>query len=234
MSEHAQVTALFPTLVYSTQLVGAEQFNQDFLNLMGKYGFETDAHTVQGEYVGKCDMQIEPALKPFMDKVVDHIKAYLSLYALKTDYFDYYVTKTSYAILDKPESSIGPHFHPASDVSFVYYVEAPEGTDPLCIMNDSANSTLDGLVSSFRPLDKSLISEINQFNCQYSSIQPKSGMLVLFLGSTKHMVSHDSSKPFAGRRLSIAGDVNLVLKPEHTAYEYGKQSLSKWKKFEGA
>jgi hypothetical protein len=232
MSEHAQVNALFPTLVYSAQLDDSGQYNQAFLSLMDKYGFDTDGHTVQGEYVGKCDMQLEPVLEPFMEKVVAHIKAYLSLYALRTDYFDYYVTKTSYAILDKPEASIAPHFHPASDVSFVYYVEAPDDTDPLMIMNADANLILDGLLSSFRPLDKSLISEINQFNCQYSCIQPKAGMLVLFLGSTKHMVGRDIGKPFVGRRLSIAGDVNLVLKAEHTAYEYGKQSLTKWKRFE--
>jgi hypothetical protein len=45
MSEHAQVNALFPTLVYSAQLDDSGQYNQSFLSLMDKYGFDTDGHT---------------------------------------------------------------------------------------------------------------------------------------------------------------------------------------------
>jgi Rps23 Pro-64 3,4-dihydroxylase Tpa1-like proline 4-hydroxylase len=89
---------------------------------------------------------------------------------------------------------------------------------------------MDGLLNSQRSLDRTLITEYNQFNCQYYMIQPKAGRLVLFMGDTPHMVAPNDGA-FVGRRLSVAGDVSLVLKREHSAFEVGKPSLDVWKQF---
>lgn len=226
----AQLHALFPTLIYTAQLDDEEQHKDLFTGLMGKYGFETTSQLVQGEYAGKADMHLEPSLAPFMKMVTDHVQNFLSIYALKTECFDYYVSKTCFAILDKPDAAIGPHSHSGSDVTFVYYVETPENAAPLRIMNTGIGEIMDGLLNSQRSLDRTLISEYNQYNCQYYMIEPKAGTLALFLGNTSHMVAPNADL-FAGRRLSVAGDVNLVLKREHNSFEVGKPSLDVWKKF---
>jgi len=232
---------LFPTLVYSCVLDNHKEHYKRIMEVYDKHSFIPSRTLVQGEYAGKATMHQDPVLKPLYDDIIVEVKRYLKAYRLRETHFDYYITRSSLVIVDSSDiahdhgmAAISPHYHPSSDVSFVYYLEAPNLCDALWIMNDQSEKIMDNILCFHRPIEDSLINEVNEYNTNRFPIEVTEGTLLVFLSETKHMVDRHPANVdgrFTGRRLSIAGDVNLVLKPELKAFEMGKVSLDKWEKF---
>ena len=238
---NAMMYTLFPTLVYSCVLDNHKEHYKKLMEVYDKYSFTPSRVLVQGEYAGKATMHQDPVLKTLYDDIMVEVKRYLRAYMLRETHFDYYITRSSMVIVDSPDiahdhgvPAISAHYHPSSDVSFVYYPEAPALCDPLWIINDKSDKIMDNLLSLHRPIEDSLVEGVNEHNTTRFPIEVTEGTLLVFLSETKHMVDRHPNNPegkFTGRRLSIAGDVNLVLKPELKTFEMGKVSLDKWEKF---
>jgi hypothetical protein len=75
-----------------------------------------------------------------------------------------------------------------------------------------------------------MINEYNDFNCDFYSIPPEEGTILLFPSSLPHSTK-SISDDFKGERLGISGDVILVLNEKYKSYSYGFLNEKYWKKY---
>ena len=76
-----------------------------------------------------------------------------------------------------------------------------------------------------------MIAEFNALNCKTFFIHPQEGYVAIFPSRVSHG-TECIKKDFQGERLSIVGDVNLILKEEHLLHSMGLIDEKYWKKYE--
>ena len=75
------------------------------------------------------------------------------------------------------------------------------------------------------------MKEFNELNSQTFYIHPKEGHVSLFPSRLSHSTGCIKTD-FTGERLSIVGDVNLILKDEYLLHSMGLIDEKYWKKYE--
>lgn len=223
----ARALAIFPTMIYCNNF--DPNISAKLLPLLDPYTFSSD-DGIQGEYLGLADMHLDDKLADFYKMITNEARMYLESLCINNDLFDLYIVKSTLSKISIPEHHFAAHKHFCSDISFVYYVQVPPGSDSLYFLNEFKPNELFGhMFDDVR--ERNMLTQYNAFNATAHYINPESGLLVMFPGKLLHGTRKMSPEPFTGDRIAIVGDINLVLKPDQNNWETGKVDLSRWRKF---
>lgn len=240
MLDETEAHLIFPTVIYTAQLNNYREYNKVILDNIEPYNFETldeqnDIYRMTGEHIGKINMHHNSLFQDFFRQISIHAKSYVDLLGVKSDVFEYYITKTWLSILDKPGNHMNYHIHSNSDISFVYYLEVPADADCLSFKNvHRPNQLFSGMMDDDRfEQDKTFLKERNVTNYNSFFIPPREGLLVMWPGNLPHgtVPNPNLNKLQDGRRCGLAGDFNLILKSGYNDFESGRISLDYLRKF---
>ena len=237
----ATLHAMFPTLVYHASLPQAEPMNAAFAKVQSGFAFEPkvrgEVRYAAGEYHGQILLHQSEPLQPFFSALADQVGRYLGVLGMRAELFEMQCLKSWFVFCDPPsdeesdDDAIVPHNHSCSDISWVYYVDVPSesgavqfhgGSPPATAMFESA------FHYDWHNEDKSAIRSVNWWNSETWSVHPKSGDLLIFPGHQVHSVEANGG---SSRRVSIAGDIALTLRPEYRDLEFGRTSPDHWTSF---
>ena len=223
---------IFPTTIYANEVANHEVNKKLFFDLYDKYDYEENERSVTVSE-GQVDplIHLEPTMNPVFEEIVKHIKNYVLDVLKYKDIFNYAITK-SWISRTRSTASIPWHIHSTSHVSFVYYLHIPPNSHSTVFLNrHNINSLFLGANSENTVDDMNMIQEYNNLNCKTFFIQPEEGTLILFPSSLSHGTQHVDDD-FCDERLSIVGDVNLLLKEEYLLHSMGLIDEKYWRKFE--
>ena len=145
--------------------------------------------------------------------------------------FNYSISKT-WISRTRDKKEIPFHCHSTSHVSFVYYLNIPPYSHTTRFLNnENYNSLFLGSNSHNNNDDKNMIKEFNLLNSKTFFIHPQEGHVALFPSRVSHG-TQCIKEDFSEERLSIVGDVNLILKEEHLLHSMGLIDEKFWKKYE--
>ncbi len=236
----ATLHAMFPTLVYHASLPDAEQLNAAFAEVQSDHAFEPkvrgDARYNAGEYHGKILLHQSETLQPFFAALADHVARYLGVLGMRAELFDMQCLKSWFVFCDplseeSDDDAIVPHNHSCSDISWVYYVDIPSESG--AVQFHGSNPPATAMFESAFHYDwhneqKSAIRSVNWWNSDTWSVHPKSGDLLIFPGHQVHSVEANRA---SARRITVAGDLALALRPEYRNLEFGRTSPEHWRRY---
>lgn len=160
-----------------------------------------------------------------------HVAKYLRVLGMKPEFFDMQCLKTWFVLCEPggdEDEALLPHNHSCSDISWVYYVDIPEDCPPIKFYAvQRLNTALfeSAFHYDWKHDEKSAISTINWWNSQAWSVHPKAGDLMMFPGHQLHSVDSNHTDKL---RVSVAGDIALVLKEQFKNLEFGRTAPKHW------
>lgn len=219
-----KVHELFPLVVYQGKVDCHEEFKSKNLESLKQYwfnGYENESP----EFSGKIFVHLQQQYKSFFDNLKENIDEYMK--HLNVDYtkLDYNIIKSwvGYHKDDTPE--LKPHYHNESNISFVYYLNTNETSDKFCISQRyNYNEVMGGLFETSS--QRNLLLGFNRYNCNYYTITPTEGTVLLFPSATYHFTQKSTKRE--GERVVVAGDIRVTLKKEYSNYHQGSTHPSQW------
>ena len=228
--------ALFPTLVYQASMEDVGAYRSAFGLIGDSHLFSPETPRGKrhhaGEYHGKILLHQESSLRPFFESLATHVGRYLQKMGMRSAVFDVNFLKSWFVICEteqenQPKAMV-PHNHSCSDISWVYYVDVPAECPAIQfhVGTRLANELFEsGFHFDWDDQTKSAISTLNPWNSDSYSIHPKQGDLLIFPGRQLHSVDANLTDK---RRLSVAGDIALTLKPQYRNLEFGRTAAKHW------
>lgn len=195
----------------------------------GDYGY-----SVTGEFRGKGFIHLDPEFKIFFDQLKKHLYGFFNGLNLDINKFSFHVIKSWYTIIND-KTGVSMHSHSSSDLSFVYYVDVPDGSGNIHFINPNYhdmcyNSYFPGMFerpSSGRAFMNDVWGkEYNAHTNQYFALPSIEGTLLIFPSKLAHMVPQ--SKDTEEKRFSISGDIKLCLDEKIDDYEHGLVHPCRW------
>jgi len=223
--------ALFPTLVAEFHYDKKDDFKQRFL---GRVFNHMDENGYSMETTGNVNLHHDEELSDIFAFAASNAFEYMNTLQLNED-FDLNLVKTWLNIITQFHTP--HHNHADAHLSFVYYVQIPDGLDkPVNFaVKDMPNELFHGMINSN-------IKEWNNWNTPTWFFKPVEGQMFMFPGKLFHYTSGfgsgspdtpvktlDDLKP---RRISIAGDFVLTYK-QRIGRAYGIMPVSNWKVYKG-
>ena len=227
-----QVFNIFPTTIYVGKVENHDTFKKEFLKIYKDFDYEENdiSNTVSEGQVNPL-IHLEPSMDPMFKEIVRHIKTYVIDILKFKDMFNYSISKT-WISRTRDKKEIPFHCHSTSHVSFVYYLNIPPYSHTTRFLNnENYNSLFLGANSHNNNDDKNMIKEFNLLNSKTFFIHPQEGHVALFPSRVSHG-TQCIKEDFSEERLSIVGDVNLILKEEHLLHSMGLIDEKFWKKYE--
>ena len=126
------------------------------------------------------------------------------------------------------EHALMTHNHSCSDISWVYYLNVPEDCPPIRFhAGRELNSAPFGSAfhDDWQRDEKSSISGRNWWNSDSWTLTPKAGDILIFPGHQLHSVDANHTDQ---KRITVAGDLALTLKPEFQNLEFGRTASEHW------
>jgi hypothetical protein len=218
---------LFPTLVAEFHYDKKEDFKNRFFNRVLHH---MDDHGYSMETTGNVNIHLDDELSDLFDFAASNAFQYLKTMEVN-DEFDLNLVKTWLNIITEFHTPY--HNHQDSHLSFVYYVQIPEGMDkPVNFaIHEKPNELFHGMTNAN-------IVKWNMWNSPTWFFNPVEGQMFMFPGKLYHYTSGSGSgspdmpvktlddlKP---RRISIAGDFVLTYK-KRIGRAYGIMPVSNWK-----
>ena len=231
MTNKPQIFNIFPSTIYVGQVEGHSNFKSEFLKLYDKFDYEENnrSNTVSEGQVNPLIHQ-EPLMDSMFKEIVRHIKSYVLDILKFKDLFNYSITKT-WISRTRDSKEIPHHIHSTSHVSFVYYLNVPPYSHTTEFLNmENYNSLFLGANSHNNIDDQNMIKEYNVLNSKTFFIHPQEGHVAIFPSRVTHG-TRCINPEFNGERLSIVGDVNLILQDEHLLHSMGLIDEKYWKKY---
>ena len=228
----SQVFNIFPTTIYVGKVENHDTFKKEFLKIYKDFDYEENdiSNTVSEGQVNPL-IHLEPSMDPMFKEIVRHIKTYVIDILKFKDMFNYSISKT-WISRTRDKKEIPFHCHSTSHVSFVYYLNIPPYSHTTRFLNnENYNSLFLGANSHNNNDDKNMIKEFNLLNSKTFFIHPQEGHVALFPSRVSHG-TQCIKDDFNEERLSIVGDVNLILKEEHLLHSMGLIDEKFWKKYE--
>ena len=228
----SQVFNIFPTTIYVGKVENHDTFKKEFLKIYKDFDYEENdiSNTVSEGQVNPL-IHLEPSMDPMFKEIVRHIKTYVLDILKFKDMFNYSISKT-WISRTRDKKEIPFHCHSTSHVSFVYYLNIPPYSHTTRFLNnENYNSLFLGANSHNNNDDKNMIKEFNLLNSKTFFIHPQEGHVALFPSRVSHG-TQCIKEDFNEERLSIVGDVNLILKEEHLLHSMGLIDEKFWKKYE--
>jgi len=219
-----KVHELFPLVVYQGEIDCHKEFKSKHLESLKQYwfnGYENESP----EFSGKIFVHLQEQYKSFFESLKRNIDEYMKY--LNVDYtkLDYHIIKSwvGYHKDDTPE--LKPHYHNESNISFVYYLDTNETSDKFCVnQRHNRNEVIGGLFETSE--QRNLLTGFNRYNCNYYTITPKEGTVLLFPSNVYHFTQQFMER--VGERIVIPGDIRVTLKKENTNYHQGSTHPSQW------
>ena len=225
--------SLFPTLIGEWKHPDPESIKQA---LFKRVFHHIDAHGYSMETTGDVDLHLDEAFDPLFDFAASCAGEYLDTLKLDRSVFSLNLVKTWLNIIT--EFHTPPHNHQDAHLSFVYYIQIPEGLDkPIYFSCEHKPNDL------FHGMINANILEWNTWNSPTWFFKPQEGQLFMFPGKLYHHTGgYGSGQPDMGcktlddlkpRRISIAGDFLLTYNRK-IGRAYGIQPVSNWRTFNGS
>lgn len=223
--------ALFPTLVGEWKHSNPESIKEIFfknaLRHFDEYGYSM-------ETTGNVDLHLDPQFDPLFTFVAQCAQEYIDKVSLDRSVFDLNLIKTWLNVITEFHTPY--HNHQDAHLSFVYYVQIPEGLDkPIYFSSEHKPNEL------YHGMTNANIVDWNTWNSPTWFFKPQEGQLFMFPGKLYHHTGgYGSGQPDLGcktledlkpRRISIAGDFLLTYN-RRIGRAYGIQPVSNWRQFE--
>lgn len=233
--QSATLHALFPTLVYQADLPERANYGAAFETALATSGFSPEGGSggkhFAGEYHGKILLHQEESLRPFFESLAEHVGKYLRVLGMKAHMFDMQCLK-SWFVLCQPSGdendAMMAHNHSCSDISWVYYIDVPEDAGAITFHagHRLATAPFDSAFHyDWTCEEKSSVDRLNWWNRETWSLPPTAGSLMMFPGHQLHSIDANRS---GATRISVAGDISLVLRKEYADLEFGRTSPEHW------
>ena len=222
--------ALFPTLVLEKTFPNHIEFKKIFEKNVLSY-FNEDGLSFE---LIKNDLHHDKNLRPIYIFATELAKNYVESMSLDPELFDYYIPKSWLNVVGHQVTP--SHNHGEVSLSFVYYVNIPNGkANKITFYDENKKRELfENCMRMHQP------KEWNLFNSLGWSFTPEEGNMFIFPGKLNHgtegqsdVIDHfvNSFSEYKSKRVSIAGDIILVYKKPTLKY-MGHQPLSMWKLFD--
>lgn len=220
-----KIHEMFPLIVYQGKVECHEEFKKNNLDSLRDYwfnGYENESP----EYSGKIFVHLKEEYKSFFKELRTHVDKYFEALNVDYDKLDYHIIKSWVGChLNDETPSIKPHTHNESNLSYVYYLKTNETSDRLCIIQDkNKNECVGGIFETSS--QNNLIAGYNKYNCNYYTITPKEGTVVIFPSNVGHFTQKFTERK--GERIVISGDIRVTLKKEYYDYHQGSTHSSQW------
>ena len=216
----------FPTIVYQGMIECHEDFKNKNLNSLRDYWFD-GYQNESPEYSGRIFLQLNPEYEDFFKELKTHINNYFGYLNVDYNLLSYHVVK-SWVGLHKDDTtpSIKPHTHNESNLSFVYYTNTDESSDKFCIAQDKNNNQcIEDLFET--SIHRNLITEYNRYNCNFYTISPIEGSILIFPSKIAHFTQKFAER--VSERMVIAGDIRVTMNQNSFDYHQGCTHPSQWK-----
>jgi len=222
-----KIHEVFPLIVYQGSIENHLEFKEKNLDSLRSYwfnGYENESPEASGRIFAHLNSEyfdLFSELKRNIDNYFTH---------LEIDYskLKYHITKSwvGYHADDKTPS-VKPHTHNESNLSFVYYLKTDETSDKLCVaQKENRNECFEGIFHTSDKDDKNLIKKYNRYNCNFYTITPYEGTVLIFPSDLGHFTQKFTTRD--GERVVIAGDVRVTLTKETSDHYQGSTHPSQW------
>jgi uncharacterized protein (TIGR02466 family) len=220
-----RVHELFPLVVYQGSVNGHEEFKQKNLDSLRAYWFN-GYQNESPEYSGRIFVHRNPEYKNFFKELKNNIDSYMQHLNVDHTLLSYHVIKAWVGChLSDDTPSIGAHYHNESNISFVYYLQTDETSDKLCIQqNKNLNEVAGGMFETAE--QRNLTKGFNRYNCNFYTITPTEGTVVMFPSLTYHSIQKIATRE--KERIVIAGDIRITLSDKNPDYHQGSTHPSQW------
>ena len=211
---------VFPLAIYQGKVEGHDKFkdNVDDLREYWFDGYENESP----EYSGKIFVHLK--YKSLFNSIKKNIDEYFSEMNVDTSYLSYHIIKSWVGCHFKDTPELKPHHHNESNISFVYYLKSNSTSDKFVIsQRDNRNEAVGGL---FETGQRNLITAYNKYNCNYYTVTPKEGTILLFPSDTLHHTWKFTER--YDERIVIAGDIRITLNQNNPEYHQGCTHPSQW------
>lgn len=220
-----KIHEMFPLIVYQGTIDCHEEFKKKHLEDLKQYwfnGYENESP----EYSGKIFVHQQEKYKLFFNDLKNNVNQYMQ--HLNVDY-----TKLSYHIikawvgchLDNETPELKPHYHNESNISFVYYLKTNDTSDKLCIQQKNNQNEISGGLFEIGT-KRNIITAYNKYNCNYYTITPTEGTVIIFPSNTYHFTQKFTDRK--GERVVIPGDIRVTLNNNNFNYHQGSTHPSQW------
>lgn len=221
--------SLFPINVGQWKIDNHEEIKKLFYKTIFDH-LNSDGYSM--ETTGNVDLHCDSHYNSFFTMVTNCAREYLNTLSLK-DVFDLNLVKTWYQISKNFHTPF--HSHGDAHISFVYYIQIPEGLNKPLVFNNAHRGN-----ELFYGIYTDNINEWNVMNSHTWRFTPQVGDLFMFPGNLEHFTEGfgdgsvdpgcKTASDFEDRRIALAGDFVLTYK-ENAAKPYGIQPVSNWRKF---
>ena len=219
-----KIHELFPLVVYQGNVDCHEEFKKQHLNSLKDYWFD-GYENESPEYSGKIFVHHQKQYKSFFDSLKKNINEYMK--HLNVDYtkLSYHIVKSWVGFHKEDTPELSPHNHNESNISFVYYLETNETSDKFCVSQSSnRNEVVGGLFETSN--QRNLLLGFNRYNCDYYTITPTEGTVILFPSDTYHFTQKFTER--SGERIVIPGDIRVTLNENNPNFHQGSTHPSQW------
>jgi uncharacterized protein (TIGR02466 family) len=228
---------IFPTTIYVGEIENHLNHKNNFYEIYPKYEYEqvnkkTNTINTVSENQGNPLIHLEKNLDSLFCEICNHTKNYLKNVLMLKDIFDIVITKSWLSRSQDVHHEIPLHVHSPSHISFVYYLNIPENSHSLQFSNkNDPNSIFSHIFTEDCDGDHlNMVKNYNEVNSQIFYLNPQEGNIVIFPSKLPHCTK-SISENFVGERLSLVGDIILILKDEYLSFSHGFIHEKYWKKF---
>lgn len=221
-----KVHEMFPLIVYQGSIGCHQEFKEKNIDCLKNYwfnGYENESP----ELSGKIFLHLDSNYKSFFDDLKKNINEYMNHLSVDYTKLDYHIIKSWVGYHKNNETpSITPHYHNESNISFCYYLKTDETSDKFCVQQQvNRNETVGGM---FEVADeKNLLLGYNRYNCNYYTITPTEGTVLIFPSNLYHFTQKNTERK--NERIVIAGDIRITLTQNNYNYHQGSTHPSQWK-----
>ena len=229
---------IFPTSIYVGEIENHSEYKKIFYDkIYKKFEYEqidpkTKTIHTTSENQGNSLIHLEEDLDILFGQISGHIKNYLQNILSLKDIFEIVITKSWLSRAQGVDQEIPWHIHSPSHISFIYYLNIPEHSHTIRFSNQHHPNAVFPAIFAYNGDGEefNMINQYNDFNCEFYSIPPEEGTIILFPSSLPHCTK-SISNDFKGERLGISGDAILVLNEKYKSYSHGFLNEKYWKKY---
>ena len=220
-----KVHEIFPLVVYQGTVDCHEEFKKNNIDSLRDYwfnGYENESP----EYSGRIFAHLEPKYKLFFNSLKNNLDQYMEHLNVDHKLLSYNIIKTWVGYhKDDDTPSIPPHYHNESNISFVYYLKTDSTSDKLCISQRSNCNEVGGGLFEIADKKNTLLG-YNKYNCNYYTITPKEGTVVMFPSNVFHNTQKIMERK--SERIVVAGDIRITLNQNNFNHHQGSTHPSQW------
>ena len=220
-----KVHEMFPLVVYQGSIDCHQKFKKNNTDALRSYwfnGYENESP----EYSGRIFVHHQKQYKEFFDDLKTNINQYMKYLNIDYTKLDYHIIKSWVGYhKDNETPSITPHFHNESNISFVYYLKTNETSDKFCVQQLKNNNEIVGGLFEVAET-KNILTKYNRYNCNYYTITPTEGSVLIFPSHTYHFTQQFTERK--NERIVIAGDIRVTLNSNNPDYHQGSTHPSQW------